>query len=61
VLTHRVRGEDIPSIPSYSSGWHTHFALLLALLEGTPPPPFWAMHKRLKAEYAKAYADVPKS
>lgn len=61
VLTHRARGEDIPSIPGYASGWHTHFSLLTAILEDTPPPPFWAMHKRLKAEYAKAYADVPKS
>ena len=61
VLTHRARGEDIPSIPGYASGWHTHFALLTAILEGTPLPAFWAMHHRLKAEYAKAYADVPKS
>ena len=58
VLTHRARGEDIPSIPGYASGWHTHFALLTAILEGTPPPAFWAMHHRLKVEYAKAYADV---
>jgi len=58
VLTHRARGEDIPSIPGYASGWHTHFALLTALLEGTPPPPFWAMHKRLKAEYQKLYGDA---
>jgi uncharacterized protein YndB with AHSA1/START domain len=58
VLTHRARGEDIPSIPGYASGWHTHFSMLNAILEGTPPPPFWATHKRLKAEYAIAYADV---
>lgn len=58
VLTHRARGDDIPSIPGYASGWHTHFALLAAILEGNPPPAFWAMHLRLKAEYAKAYAAV---
>lgn len=56
VLTHRARGTDIPSISGYASGWHTHFALLIALLEGTPPPPFWAMHTRLKVEYAKVHA-----
>ena len=56
VLTHRARGEDIPSIPGYAGGWHTHFALLTAILEGTPPPPFWATHLRLKADYAKTYA-----
>jgi uncharacterized protein YndB with AHSA1/START domain len=61
VLTHRARGEDIPSIPGYASGWHTHFALLLSILEETPPPPFWATHQRLKADYAKAYALVAKS
>lgn len=59
VLTHRARGDDIPSIPGYASGWHTHFALLLAILEDTTPPPFWATHKRLKVEYAKTYADLP--
>ena len=61
VLTHRASGEDIPSIPGYASGWHTHFALLLSILEGTPPPPFWSTHKQLKAEYANAYAAVPKN
>ena len=61
VLTHRASGEDIPSIPGYASGWHTHFALLLSILEDTPPPPFWSTHKRLKAEYASAYAAVPKN
>ena len=53
VLTHRSRGDDIPYLTGYASGWHTHFALLIALLEGTPPPLFWATHHRLKAEYEK--------
>jgi uncharacterized protein YndB with AHSA1/START domain len=54
ILTHRARGEDLPSLSGYASGWHAHFALLIAQLEGTPPPPFWAMHARLKLEYEKA-------
>ncbi|MEO6993830.1 MAG: SRPBCC family protein [Lacunisphaera sp.] len=58
VLTHRSRGDDIPSLSGYASGWHTHFALLIALLEGTPPPPFWAMHQRLKAEYEELRAST---
>lgn len=58
VLTHRSRGEDLPFLSGYASGWHTHFALLTALLEGTPPPPFWATHARLKEDYEKAYAAV---
>lgn len=53
VLTHRSRGDDIPSLSGYASGWHAHFALLVALLEGKPRPPFWAMHQRLKGEYEK--------
>jgi len=61
VLTHRARGEDLPFISGYASGWDTHFAILIALLEGTPPPPFWATHARLKVEYEKAYAALPKS
>jgi uncharacterized protein YndB with AHSA1/START domain len=61
VLTHRARGEDIPSIPGYAGGWHAHLAMLIANLEGTLPPPFWAMHQRLKEAYAKAYTEVAKS
>jgi uncharacterized protein YndB with AHSA1/START domain len=51
VLTHRTRGEDRPELTNYASGWHTHFSLLIALLEERPQPPFWATHARLKAEY----------
>lgn len=56
VLTHRSRGTDLPFLHGYASGWHTHLALLLSLLEETPRPPFWAMHLRLKADYEKAHA-----
>jgi uncharacterized protein YndB with AHSA1/START domain len=53
ILTHRSRGEDLPFLSGYASGWHTHLAILLAQLEGAPPPLFWATHARLKAEYEK--------
>jgi uncharacterized protein YndB with AHSA1/START domain len=53
ILTHRSRGEDIPFLTGYASGWHTHFMILLAQLEGTTPPLFWATHTQLKAEYEK--------
>jgi uncharacterized protein YndB with AHSA1/START domain len=56
VLTHRSRGPDLPFLHGYASGWHTHLAHLIALLDGTPPPPFWATHLRLKADYEKALA-----
>jgi uncharacterized protein YndB with AHSA1/START domain len=53
ILTHRCRGEDLPELTNYAGGWHTHLAILLAQLEGGTPPPFWATHSRLKAEYDK--------
>ena len=58
VLTHRSRGEDIPFLTGYASGWHTHFAHLIALLEGAPRPPFWSMHAQLKTEYEKLRAAI---
>jgi uncharacterized protein YndB with AHSA1/START domain len=58
LLTHRARGEDLPYITGYASGWHTHLAHLIALLEGAPRPPFWAMHAQLKEDYLKAHAAV---
>jgi uncharacterized protein YndB with AHSA1/START domain len=59
VLTHRARGVDLPDITGYASGWHSHFMLLLAILEDAPLPPFWATHLKLKAEYEKIYAALP--
>jgi uncharacterized protein YndB with AHSA1/START domain len=53
VLTHRARGEDVPYMAGFGAGWHTHFAYLLALLEGTPLPAFWALHAKLRVEYEK--------
>jgi uncharacterized protein YndB with AHSA1/START domain len=54
VLTHRSKGADLPYLAGYAAGWHTHFSHLIAQLEGTPRPPFWSVHARLKAEYEKA-------
>jgi uncharacterized protein YndB with AHSA1/START domain len=59
VLTHRSRGEDLPFITAYASGWHAHLAQLVALLEGAPRPPFWPMHATLKADYEKLHAAPP--
>lgn len=56
VLTHRARGDDLPFLSGYASGWHTHLTHLIALLEGAPRPPFWPTHLRLKAEYEKLRA-----
>ncbi len=62
VLTHRARGaEEQADLTNYASGWHTHLALLAAELEGTPRPPFWAMHTKLVPEYAKLRTAAPQS
>lgn len=54
VLTHRSMGGDVPYMHEFGSGWHTHFAQLIALLEGAPRPPFWPMMLKVKPEYEKA-------
>ncbi len=56
VVTHRGRGGDLPYMAEFASGWHTHLAHLIAQLQGTPVPPFWAWHTRLKAEYEQLRA-----
>ena len=62
ILTHRTRGaEEMGELTNYASGWHTHLSLLIALLEGTPPPPFWATHAKLLADYEKLRAAAPQN
>lgn len=56
ILTHRSRGDDLPFLSGFASGWHTHLAILIAQLAGTPQPLFWATHARLKAAYEKQAA-----
>jgi uncharacterized protein YndB with AHSA1/START domain len=51
VLTHRSVGGDLPYMAEFGAGWHTHFAVLISLLEGTPPPPFWTNLIKMKAYY----------
>ncbi|HVU18535.1 MAG TPA: SRPBCC family protein [Candidatus Didemnitutus sp.] len=60
LLTHRSRGTDLPFLSGYASGWHTHLAHLIALLEGAPRPPFWPMHLKLKTDYEKTLGVEPK-
>lgn len=53
VLTHRAKGEDLPDLSNFASGWHIHTDHLIALLRGAPQPPLWSVQQKLKAEYAK--------
>lgn len=52
VLTHRFLATP-QELRSVSGGWHLHTAILDALLSGSTPPPLWAAHERLEAEYGK--------
>ena len=53
VLTHLAKGEDVPDLGNFATGWHSHLAQLVAELEGKPRPPFWTRHAELLSEYEK--------
>lgn len=61
VLTHRSHGDDLPFVVGYASGWHSHVALLISILEDAARPPFWSTHAKLKLEYEKLRAATPSS
>jgi uncharacterized protein YndB with AHSA1/START domain len=49
-LTHRrLSGEAL--ILNVCAGWHAHLDLLVAKLEGTPPPSLWNRWQRLRSDY----------
>ena len=56
VLTHRRLGDSRDTLLSVSAGWHTHLAILLAELAGTPAPSFWSTHTQLESDYAMRLA-----
>ena len=49
-LTHR-RLETRNEVLSVCTGWHTHLNILVAVLEESPPPPFWRTHTALEDRY----------
>ncbi len=52
VLTHRrLDTQDI--VLSVSGGWHTHLNVLVDVLNGDTPRPFYKMQARLEAEYTE--------
>lgn len=51
-VTHR-RLSSRDSMVSVGAGWQTHLAILTAVLNGQPLPPFWSTHATLEAEYGK--------
>jgi len=52
VLTHRrLESKDI--VLSVSGGWHTHLNVLIDVLSGNTPRPFYKMQAQLEAEYSE--------
>lgn len=49
-LTHR-RLAAREQMLSVAGGWHTHLGILVDVLEGRTPRPFWSTHAKLEAEY----------
>ena len=52
VLTHR-RLETTDTVLSVSGGWHTHLNVLVDVLEGSKPRPFYRMQQQYESEYSE--------
>jgi uncharacterized protein YndB with AHSA1/START domain len=52
VVTHR-RLTDRATMVGVSSGWHSHLAILIDVLNGDEPRPFWTTFMKNEAEYEK--------
>ncbi len=59
VLTHR-RLDSREMVMEVAGGWHTHLAILVDILNGVEPRPFWSTHTRIAAEYQKKFASLVK-
>lgn len=57
VLTHtRLTGRD--EMQSVCGGWHTHLDILVDVLNGDEPKPFWKVHTEHEAEYSERLTPV---
>jgi len=61
VLTHRTRGTERAQLGNYGTGWHLHLAMLVAQMERTPRPRFWALFAKLEAGYKRLSPAAQKS
>jgi len=52
VLTHR-EPKDRRMMVSVASGWHSHLAILIDVLNGDEPHSFWTTVTRMEAEYER--------
>lgn len=51
VLTHRKLGDAPELLANVGAGWHTHLAILAAVLRGDAPPPFWSTFATNEVSY----------
>jgi uncharacterized protein YndB with AHSA1/START domain len=52
VLTHRQL-KDRDMMVGVSSGWHSHLAILIDVLNGDEPRPFWTTVTKMESEYER--------
>jgi len=57
-LRHR-RLPNRGALANVCGGWHTHLAILGALLEGRPAPLIWNTHSEMEPEYIRRVDDLP--
>jgi uncharacterized protein YndB with AHSA1/START domain len=55
VLTHRRLSERNHMV-GVATGWHTHVGILVDILSGRKPRPFWSTKIQMEAEYEKRIA-----
>ena len=57
VITHsKLTGRD--EMQSVCGGWHTHMDILVDVLNGEEPQPFWKVHSALEADYEERLKQV---
>lgn len=58
ILTHRRLGDDLDTLISVASGWHTHLGILVDRLNGQEPKGFWTVHNRMEKDTVSDWLKV---
>jgi uncharacterized protein YndB with AHSA1/START domain len=58
ILTHRRLDDDIDTLASVGSGWHTHLGILIDRLNGREPKGFWSVHTLMEREYRERIREL---
>ncbi len=57
-----LRHRKLPNrdaLASVGGGWHTHLAILEAILEGSQPPLIWNTHNKMEPQYIELVKKLP--